>query len=215
VIWNDAANLGPYTTSIKSIIAAYTSRPIETFLDEYSIDWQYATPSVTDLRMTNIDGAIFDALAMISAVNAGTTGAAAWCDANIVSGKMNLSYNQFPGAYVYHLYNTYMTGSVATTSSSDNSKVVLFAVTNGTRRDLAVVNRSGAAQTLQFAFSGWAASVNSSTLFNQSQVSSSGLNSSMVSYATLTNSGGLSLPVDIITVLTLDEARCCRCRHPV
>jgi hypothetical protein len=205
-IWNDAASLGSLTTTIKSLIANYTSRAIPTFFDEYNIDWQYATPSVTDLRMTNVDGAIFDALAMISIVNAGTTGAAAWCDANTVSGKMDLNYNLHPAAYLYNLFNTNLTGAVVSSSTSDSSQVVVFALNYGTLHKFVLVNRSGAAETIQLSFSGWGASVGASAIFHQEQVSSNGLSYGTESYATLTNAGGLTLPVNTITELMLDES---------
>jgi hypothetical protein len=69
-----------------------------------------------------------------------------------------------------------------------------------------LVNRSGAAETIQLSFSGWGASIGASSVFHQEQVSSNGLGYGTESYATLTNASGLTLPANTITELMVDES---------
>lgn len=155
--------------------------------------------------MRDMKGAIWDALAMISLVNAGASGAIAWNEADLAFGKLHTDYSKRPAAHVYYAFNLDMTGDVVSTSSSDNSKIVLFAQRNGTWRKLCLVNRSGADQTLQLAFTGWAATLTAATPLTLKRASSSGFTTSSTPYGTLTNSSGLALPADTVTFLVVNE----------
>lgn len=201
-IWNSAQGLGATTTSIKSILANYTTRAIETFHDEYNISW-----NPPDGRMNNEKGMIFDALAMISITKAGATASMAWNESDGWYGKLEgwAPYNKRASAHLYNLFNTDMGGTIAGTSVSDSSKVDLLGTYGGSWKKLALVNRSEADQTVQLSFSGWSTSIPGNTLFTVKRVYGWGIAYDSVRYDQLTSSTGYTLPADSVTILVLDE----------
>ncbi|MFD2614945.1 GH39 family glycosyl hydrolase [Paenibacillus gansuensis] len=201
-IWNSAQGLGATTTSIKNIIANYTTRAIETFHDEYNISW-----NPPDGRMNNEKGMIFDALSLISITKAGATGSMAWNESDGWYGKLEgwAPYNKRASAHLYNLFNTDMGGTIAGSTTSDASKIDLMGTYGGSWKKLALVNRSGADQTLQLSFSGWSTSIPGNTLFTVKRVYGWGVVYDSVRYDVLTSSAGYTLPADSVTLLILDE----------
>lgn len=204
-IWDQATKLGAFTTAMQAIIATHfgAARPLETFHSEYNINWNWRNGS--DLRMRSIKGAVWDALAMISLVRAGATGATAWNEADLTFGKLDSAagYVKRPAAEVYRLFNTLLTGTVVATSG-DESQVAVFAIKNTTGHRCCLVNRSGSAQTIQLTFRN-ATPASEAAAWTVHQITSAGLATSTATQAALTAVAGLSLPADSVTVLALDD----------
>jgi len=202
-IWNSAAGLGGHTTDFKNIISTYTTRAIETHHNEYNISW-----NPPDGRMNDITGAIFDSLAMISIAKAGATASAAWNEADGWYGKIEAwdPYWRRPASYVYEIFNTDMGGEIVNDTISDSAKVGIMGVKGGAWKKVALINRSGADQTVQLSFSGWGATPASTDSFTVKRVYSWGLAYESVTYGTLTSSGGYTLPANTVSVLVIQEA---------
>ncbi|MFC4778046.1 hypothetical protein ACFO9Q_14690 [Paenibacillus sp. GCM10023252] len=198
----DAADIGWVTNSVKTEIAKYTSRNIETFHDEYNISW-----CPPDGRMNNEIGMVFDSLALISMAKAGVTGSMAWNEADGYYGKLEgwSPFNKRPSANLFNIFNSDMKGDIVTSSVSDASKIAIMAVKSGSWRKIAIVNRSEADQTVQLSISGASPNVTSSTSYTAKQVLSWGVNYSSVTHGTLTGSAGYSVAANSVTVLVLDE----------
>ncbi|WP_127493715.1 GH39 family glycosyl hydrolase [Paenibacillus glycanilyticus] len=198
----DAADAGWVTTSMKTEIAKYTTRNIETFHDEYNISW-----CPPDNRMNNEIGMIFDSLAMISMAKAGATGTMAWNEADGYYGKLEgwSPYNKRASANLYNIFNSDMKGDIVASTVSDGSKLAVMAVKSGSWRKIAIVNRSETDQTVQLAISGASSNVTSSTSYTAKQVLSWGVNYASVTHGTLTGSSGYSIPANSVTVLVMDE----------
>ena len=134
---------GGATSRIAAIMAsASPKRRIPVFFDEYNISWTWET---RDPRMTNVKGAIFDALAMVSAVTNGADSTLAWNEKDGIYGKMDDSYHPRPGMKTFSLFNRYLVGSLASAATSAPDAVVACAVQSAapSRRSLLLINRSG------------------------------------------------------------------------
>lgn len=200
-IWDRASSVGNVTENIKTVIAKYTDKEIETFHDEYNISW-----NPPDDRMTNVKGMIFDALAMISMAKAGVTGSMAWNECDGWYGKLDNDYSKRSASHLYKFFNEDMRGTIVESSSGDTGKVVIMATKGGTWRKIALVNRSESDQTVQLSFSGWSKTIPGNTEFVVKRVHSWGASYDRVTYDTLTGNAGYTLPSDTVTVLVLDES---------
>jgi xylan 1,4-beta-xylosidase len=202
-LFNSANGVGWATTFIKGRIAAYTSRTVETFHNEYNISW-----NPPDTRMNNEIGMVFDALAMLSIVKAGATGAMAWNESDGWYGKLANewgNYGRRSASYLYEIFNTDMGGNEVETSVSDTNKVQIMGVKGGTWHKLALVNRAESNQTVTFTtFSGLPSGVTSSTSFTVKRIESWGISYSSVTLGTLQS--GYTLPSNTVTVLILDTS---------
>jgi hypothetical protein len=201
-LFNSASGLGGGTNFLRGRIAAYTSRTVEIFHDEFNIS--YAPP---DGRMNNEIGMVFDALAVISLANAGATGAMAWNECDGWYGKLSgpTTCGRRPSSFLYEIFNTDMKGDIVTTTSSDAAKVVLMGVKGGTWIKLALVNRAESDQTVTFSsFDGLPAGAGPGTSFTVKRVQSWGLSYSNVTLGTLQS--GYTLPANTVTVLVLNTA---------
>ncbi len=197
-VWDSAAGLGWATTSMRAAINRVTTRPIETFHNEYNISW-----SPPDAKMTNAVSAIYDALAMTALVRAGVSGAMAWNEADGWYGKCENQWGDWamrPAAHVFKVFNQHLRGRLATVTTTNAGQVELLAVAGGAKRALALINRAGAAQQVALSFSGWR-SVPSQ--FYVYQIGSGGLSETTASYAGIT--GGYTLPLDTVTVLVAQD----------
>lgn len=198
-IWTQAADIGGITTAIKAALPSGWST-VELFHDEHNITWRSTEP-----RMTNIKGAVWDAIALVAMVNAGADGAIAWNEADDRFGKCESGgggYALRPAAHVFQMYNQDMKGTVVSTSSSNNAQVVIFAVKDGTWKKWVLINRAGTDRTVQINFSGWTTTPGSGTSFSYKRVGPSGYNTGSTTYGTLTGSGGFTLPADSVTVFS-------------
>jgi len=83
-MFDGALGLGGIATYMNGEIAKHTKRKLELFHNEFNIS--YAPP---DQRMNNMDGAIFDALALIGFAESPITGSAAWNEADGWYGQLS------------------------------------------------------------------------------------------------------------------------------
>jgi len=203
-LYDAAVAIGTQQSSFPS---QYSNVP-EFYLDAFNMD---GCPQSADARMTATQSIIFDALVMIGAVNAGTTGTLAWNEADDTYGKMAgpastnpPAFSRFPSSYLYQALNSYMRGPVFTTTTSNAEAVVPLAVKTNGAFALALVNRSGTAQTAQLTVNG-PSNLGQNATFTVYQVASTGISElADVSYGTL--AGGYQLPADTVTILSLDAA---------
>jgi xylan 1,4-beta-xylosidase len=190
----DSAALGYLTVSTRSEFVKYSNSPIEYFLDEFNIS--YCPP---DVRMNNIIGAIFDALALADNVNQGSNGTMAWNEADGWYGKLDGDWNRRPSAYLYHILNRYVLGRVVATTSSDMEKVVPFAVVRNHQKTLMLINRAEAPEKVKLSFQGLENTHGDLSVLRVSQHGLSGVG--LVGCKELTKS--VTLPANTITVLRL------------
>lgn len=129
-------------------------RAIELHLNEYNVNYTWHT---NEVRMINHKSAVFDALSLIAFAQVpGLTAANAWNDMDRVYGKMDATGALRPAAHVYHYFNTYLQGTIASSLSSADKAVVPFAIAdgNGGRPAFALVNRTNGPQTVTLNFAG-------------------------------------------------------------
>ena len=127
----------------KALTAAVPGRSIPLFLDEYNVSWTWET---RDPRMTDVKSAVFDALAVTSAVTHGAAGTAAWNECDGIYGKMDDAYHLRPSATLFHLLNAHMIGPVVSAVSADPQSVVAYAVKTARGRSLLLINRTARAR---------------------------------------------------------------------
>ena len=134
---------GGATNRIVAILkGAILKRPIPVFFDEHNISWIWET---RDPRMTNVKGAIFDVLTMVSAVTNGADCTLAWSEKDGIYGKMDDSYHPRPCMRTFALFNRYLVGSLASAATSAPEAVVACAVQSAapSRKSVLLINRSG------------------------------------------------------------------------
>ena len=145
-IFSTAAGFGGTARGLADILhAAMPGRRVPLFFDEYNISWTWQT---RDPRMTTVKGAVFDALAVTSTVTGGADVTAAWNDKDGIYGKMDNDFVLRPGGQAFHLFNTFLRGSVVRAVSSEPGAMAAYAVTSGPRRSLLLMNRSGRDRTV-------------------------------------------------------------------
>jgi xylan 1,4-beta-xylosidase len=140
-ILDRAMSFGPDASRIKLIINKIIPHgQVPLFLDEYNISW---SSDNRDPRMGSAKGAVFDALAIVSAIENGVSATTAWNEKDGIYGKMDDSYNLRPGAALFGLLNKRMVGDVVAASSSEPLAIVPYAVrrSNGAQA-LLLINRS-------------------------------------------------------------------------
>ena len=140
-IFDRAVAFGGLTKQITGVLKATSPmHPIPVMFDEYNISWTWET---RDPRMTDIKGAVFDALAVTSAVTNGAKATMAWNECDGIYGKMDNSYQLRPSATLFHWLNTDLIGVIAATESTDQAAIVGYAVKrNDGRKSLLLINRS-------------------------------------------------------------------------
>ena len=188
IIFDRAQDFGHTAQAIgEAVRAARPGRPIPLFCDEYNISYTWET---RDPRMTDIEGAVFDALALSSAVTGGAAGTAAWNECDGIYGKMDDQYHLRPSATVFHWLNMEMVGAVVSASSADPHSVAAYAVqTPSGRRSLLLVNRSPQAQRITLVGSGAGRAT-------RHQLTAAGESSKAFTGSAMT------LPADSVTLLT-------------
>jgi Alpha-L-arabinofuranosidase len=202
-IWDLAQSLGTITTNVQRKLREFTDRPIETFHNEYNINYRWRSAAVIDPRMTTIKGAVFDALAMFSMIEAGVTGIAAWNEGDAVFGKLDDPMDgsgKRPAAHLYHIFNTWMTGAVVHSSSTDPKRVASFAVESDRVSSVALVNRAGQPCSVRLTF----APQNKKTRATLRLVSAEGLAETELLPAIAAGDTPLELPEDAIAVVTFE-----------
>ncbi len=196
-VYDKTERIGAYTKAIVAMLQEESpDRPIPAHLNEYNISWDWR---LRDKRMTSHKGAVFDALALVAAVSNGAAATNAWNERDGVYGKMGTDYALRPGAHVFHLFNRYLVGDVAPSSSSDDGRIVVWAVKNASKGQKAfvVINRSNAALPVTCDFAGWRPEAG----LARHEVSARGYTTSALSGKTLA-AGGLTVPEHSVTVVT-------------
>jgi hypothetical protein len=156
------------TTPVRQVLSQASqrlgARNIALFHDEFNLSGNY---QLNDPRMRDERGMIYDALAFAAIANSGMTGALAWNEADGIYGKLaptsDGNWQARPAVPVFNLYNRYFRGDIVKTSSPPRvldagkvgrgeivaNAVTTFAVTSSSHRSLALINRSGQAQTVR------------------------------------------------------------------
>ncbi|WP_027483153.1 discoidin domain-containing protein [Deinococcus pimensis] len=110
-----------------------------------------------DYKMTLSQGAVYDALIWIGAIDNGQSATAAWNDRDGIFGKLNNDANNSirVGAHNIQMFQNRMVGE-RVTSTSDTGDIVTMAVKTASAKSVAIINRSDAAQTVKVNFtSNW------------------------------------------------------------
>jgi xylan 1,4-beta-xylosidase len=204
-IYNHAVDIGAHSAhDVAADFAKYSANHPEFFLDEFNMNC-----GGPDDRMTDIHGAIFDALTMINAIDSGAPGVMAWNEADDRYGKLGAGapYTRFPASYLYQAFNTQMRGTVyASTPGGNAVQLVPLAINTGSTYAVALVNRSGAARHVRLTLSG-IANLTGTTRLSVTQISGSGLTQlAATDYARLSGSTGYPLLADTITIVSLPTA---------
>jgi xylan 1,4-beta-xylosidase len=206
-LYNDAAQIGIHSAHdvAADFARQHTANHPQFFLDEFNMNSEGP-----EYRMTDIHGAIFDAILMINAINSGTSGVMAWNEADDRYGKMGAGapYGRFPAAYLYQAFNTQLRGTVYQSTPGGNAaQLVPLAVNTGSTYAVALVNRSGAARHVRLTLSG-IANLTGTTQFSVMQVSQNNKLKQLppTNYATLSGSTGYPLLADTITIVSLPTA---------
>lgn len=196
-VFNATHAIGDYTSTIvQALRTASPNRIIPAMLGEYNISWTWET---RDPRMTNHKGVVFDALSMVRALSNGAAATLAWNEKDGVYGKMDDQGNLRLSGDFLQLLNRYMVGEHVATTTSKESAVTTFAVSN---RDLGyksylIVNQSENPQQVQMNFTGW--NPTQSTLETYT-VSSAGYSKKTVNWADIAS--GIAVPGNSVILLT-------------
>jgi Glycosyl hydrolases family 39 len=167
-IWQSAENRANVTSPVRQVLSQASqrlgARNIALFHGEFNLSGSY---QLNDPRMRDERGMIYDALAFAAIANSGMTGAMAWNEADGIYGKLaptsDGNWQARPAVPVFNLYNRYFRGSIVKTSAPprvlDTGKVArgeivpnavtTFAVASPQSQSLALINRSGQAQTVR------------------------------------------------------------------
>ncbi len=146
----------------------WSSRDIKGLLDnnklfipirfyEFNISW---SGDSVEPRMINQKGAIFDALALVSAMKSGNISVAPWTDLDPRYGKMSQNYQLRPSAFVWKMLNSLPANLQIVNSKSTNPDIVTFALKSPTtpKRYIFVINHGGVTQNINLgSFAGDAA----------------------------------------------------------
>lgn len=200
--WNSASELGYPTTMIKGnlqqIIPSRAAQ-IATFHDEFNME----RTGTTAAWLTDSTSLIYDALAIRSTLNAGVTGAMGWNEGDGWFGKLNNDSNwtKRPAAHLYKILNEHALGSVVS-SNNNGSAVEVFATDNSVsaHKDVVLINRSQADQTVSVSFQNWGnATPSDTTLVGVYEAGPNGYSAKSFNHASIT--GGFNLPADTVAVL--------------
>jgi len=185
----NGADIGWVTGTVKAAWKSYSGRTIEFFHDEYNIS--YSPP---DAKQTNYVSQVFDAIAMISLINSGASGAMAWNECDGWYGKMDNSYHKRPSFYLFKNFNTHLIGNqVFNTQVSDPKKVVALTSKNDSSYFVTIVNRADVDLNINLLLKGLPLSVTSQTrVTNFENLKSGGISSNTTTLGELTSSGFIS-----------------------
>ncbi|MBD2101881.1 GH39 family glycosyl hydrolase [Leptolyngbya sp. FACHB-261] len=197
-VYDGTRSIGRYTKSIVDTLnQASPNRHIPVFLDEYNISWTWQT---RDARMAGNKGTVFDALAMVEAINNGADATLAWNEKDEIYGKTDSRNALRPSAHMFHLFNQLLVGNRVATTSSDNQSVVAFAVSNPTsaQHSYLLINRSNQVQQVQTTFQGWTPTGSALARY---EVSANGYSQKTTDWATV-SSNSFQLPDNSVTLLS-------------
>ncbi|RRJ95298.1 alpha-L-arabinofuranosidase [Opitutaceae bacterium TAV4] len=204
LIYDKAAWLGSLIKKHRALLDELSpDRHIEVHLNEYNISWTW---KISEPRMRNHKGAVFDSLFLIAAVKARADVTNAWNDQEGTYGKMDVKngYILRPPAHVFHYFNNWLVGRSASATTTHPKAVVPFAVesADGTRA-FVLVNRSNAANTATLTFAGQSPSTATVTTARISEKGPTGLETSDIPAATLR--APLTLPPHSVTFYRINK----------
>ncbi|CAA9419859.1 MAG: GH39 [uncultured Pyrinomonadaceae bacterium] len=193
--------LSRHTRDIVKILREESpGRFIPAHVNEYNINYNYRN---NEPRMRSHKGAVFDALSIIAAVDAGASATNAWNERDGGTyGKMDGDNNLRAGAHVYQIFNNYLVGERVAVSSSDERAVVTFAVKNRAKSlySYLIVNRSPVVQSIRTNFSNWG--TDDGAFFDRHQISAAGYQTEKIAPQKVT-SGEFRVPEHSVTLLTI------------
>ncbi len=197
-IFDRTRTLGEHTEQVRAEWQKISSRPVEFHHNEYSMSW-----NPPQAKMDNEVMMVFDALTMISFLNAGTDVGAAWNECDGWFGKTDGSYNREPSSWGYENFNNYLVdGDICTSSVDDDTKIVSLASSSSTVAQLVLVNRSEATQTVRFNLSGLPPVAPSTTVTITEAVQSGGLVEKNSTLGSLTGDNGYVVNPFAVTVVS-------------
>lgn len=195
-VFNATRAIGDYTkTIVQALKTASPNRTIPAMLGEYNISWTWET---RDPRMTNYKGVVFDALSIVRALSNGAAATLAWNEKDGTYGKMDDQGNLRLGGKFFQLLNQSMVGDRIPTTTSNESAITTFAVSNSALgyKSYLLINQSSDAQQVQLNFAGW--NPTRSTLDTYT-VSSSGYTQKTVKWSSISN--GIVVPSNSVILL--------------
>ena len=175
---------------------------VPVFNTEFNINYN----AQQEYRQGLSEGAVYDALVFTGAIDNGEPATMGWNDRDGYYGKLNNdSGNSIRmGAHNLQMFNNYMVGD-RVTSTSDNGSIVTMAVKTGSRKSIALINRSGSSQTVKLNFTpAWS----TTSSFNRYVAAPAPdyYYSTTTSYADATN-GNLTVQPNSVTVLTVADSQ--------
>ncbi len=146
-IYNKTQKLGTHIAELRAMLGKVSpDRRIPIHLNEYAISWTWET---REPRMVHYKGAVFDSLCFVEFATHQLDVSNAWNERDGIYGKMDKNYELRPAAHVFHYVNEWMMGDAVKVETSDPGKVVVFAAKRDGQAGLLVINRTGAANSLQ------------------------------------------------------------------
>jgi hypothetical protein len=208
-LYDAGANIWGPSYWVTSIFWERGQTPLPRYHDELNVNSSQSQNNL-DQRTFNEKGMVFNALALLQLATYGyTDGVALWNESDGWNGIMDggTAYTRRPTSYLVEELNRDGFGTVTASSSSDDSKVRVYALKSGNYVKLILVNRSETTATVQFtSITGLPAGAPDSTAFTTKVVA--GWNGGGIFYPASATLGqlksGYSLSSDTVTFLLLD-----------
>lgn len=194
--------VGGYGASLSEILASESpARKIPLWFDEFAVtyDWQSEDP-----RTNSNKGAVWDALAITSALDNGVDWTSSWNEKDGFYGKMDPDNKLRVTAELYYLLNNWLVGQRVESSSDKPDAVAAFAVVSGERHAVLLINRTGSAQGVGVAMAGWTPMPTEKLVV--SRIDAAGFRRNQAEWGDL--SKGLSLPAHSVVLLATADLQC-------
>lgn len=176
---------------------------VPVFSSEFNINYN----ALQEYRQSISDGAVYDALIFTNAIDNGEPATMGWNDRDGYYGKLNNNDGGNDirmGAHNLQMFNNYMVGD-RVTSTSDNGAIVTLATKTGSRKSIAIINRSGSSQTVKLNF---APAWSTASSFNRyvAAPAPAYYYTGSISYADTTN-GNFTVEPNSVTVLAVSDSQ--------
>lgn len=197
-IFNRASSsLVNHTSDIRDILDEYSPDTyIPLFVDEFNIFWAW---DISADGMITYQAGVFDALCLIYANLSGADVTTVWNDIDGVYGKMSSSYELRTPADVYQMFNNYVIGDVVSSSSSDESKIVSFAIDNEEHQSIVIVNRTELPEGVSIGFENFTGDLGETVYIHQT--SETGYQIQEATWADVLG-GNYYVPAYSVTIIT-------------
>ena len=194
----DKASLGTgFGSTIRKILdEEIPDRHVGLHFNEYNISWSW---QINDVRMRDHKGAVFDALILAGVARNGIDASCAWNEKDNTYGKMDAANALRPAAHVFEWFNAHGIGDIVASTSSNEKRVVTFAVKQGRERGLVLINRSPNIQPTQISFGDWRPA-----RVECAQISKDGYAETMPDWSAI-SADELFLPDHSVTLLSFGE----------